>query len=87
MMRHGITPSSTVQCPANLTVDTYTFGNYSASAGAPAAKLIYEIPAEANALIAEAALRSHCEILYSEDFQHGQRLSGRLLVQNPFLES
>ena len=54
MMRHGITPSSTVQCPANLTVDTYTFGNYSASAGAPAAKLIYEIPAEANALIAEA---------------------------------
>lgn len=32
----------------------YTFGNYSASAGAPAAKLIYEIPAEANALIAEA---------------------------------
>ena len=35
----------------------YTFGNYSASAGAPAAKLIYEIPAEANALIAEAELR------------------------------
>ena len=32
----------------------YTFGNYSASAGAPAAKLIYDIPAEANALIAEA---------------------------------
>lgn len=29
MMRHGLTPSSTVQCPANLTVDTYTFGNYS----------------------------------------------------------
>ncbi|MDO5677953.1 MAG: penicillin-binding transpeptidase domain-containing protein [Propionibacteriaceae bacterium] len=29
MMRHGITPSSTVQCPATLAVDTYTFGNYS----------------------------------------------------------
>ncbi|MDT3672965.1 MAG: PIN domain-containing protein [Aromatoleum sp.] len=40
-----------------------------------------------DSLIAEAALRSHCEILYSEDFQHGQRLNGRLLVQNPFLES
>lgn len=32
----------------------YACGNYSASAGAPAAKLIYDIPAEANALIAEA---------------------------------
>lgn len=29
MMRHGIMPSSTVQCPATLSVDTYTFGNYS----------------------------------------------------------
>ncbi len=32
----------------------YTFGNYSASAGAPTAKLIYEIPAEANACLNEA---------------------------------
>lgn len=32
----------------------YTFGNYSASAGVPTAKLIYEIPAEANAVLNEA---------------------------------
>ncbi|GAA4888436.1 penicillin-binding transpeptidase domain-containing protein [Tessaracoccus lubricantis] len=28
MMRHGLTPSSTVHCPATLAIDTYTFGNY-----------------------------------------------------------
>lgn len=39
-----------------------------------------------DALIAEAALRSGCEILYSEDFSHGQRLNNILLMQNPFLE-
>lgn len=37
-----------------------------------------------DALIAEAALRSHCSTLYSEDFSHGQRLNAELLVQNPF---
>lgn len=37
-----------------------------------------------DALIAEAALRSHCDILYSEDFSHGRKLGGKLLVQNPF---
>lgn len=37
-----------------------------------------------DALIAEAALRSRCEILYSEDFSHGRKLGGKLLVQNPF---
>jgi predicted nucleic acid-binding protein len=36
-----------------------------------------------DALIAEAALRSHCEVLYSEDFSHGRRLES-MLVQNPF---
>lgn len=29
MLRDGMTPSSTVQCPASLKVGTYTFGNYS----------------------------------------------------------
>ncbi|MBB1511341.1 penicillin-binding protein [Tessaracoccus sp. MC1627] len=29
MLRSGLTPSSTVNCPASLTVGTYTFGNYS----------------------------------------------------------
>lgn len=37
-----------------------------------------------DALIAEAALRSHCAILCSEDFGHGRRLGGQLLLQNPF---
>lgn len=29
LLRTGLTPSSTVQCPSSLKVDTYTFGNYS----------------------------------------------------------
>jgi cell division protein FtsI/penicillin-binding protein 2 len=29
MLRDGLKPTSTVQCPANLKVGTYTFGNYS----------------------------------------------------------
>ena len=29
MLRSGLTPSSTVNCPSSLTVGTYTFGNYS----------------------------------------------------------
>ena len=29
MLRDGLTPTSTVKCPANLKVNTYTFGNYS----------------------------------------------------------
>ena len=36
-----------------------------------------------DALIAEAAIRSHCNVLYSEDFSHGRRF-GKLVVQNPF---
>jgi len=28
-----------------------------------------------DALIAEAAIRSHCNILYSEDFGHGRRIA------------
>jgi hypothetical protein len=38
-----------------------------------------------DALIAEAAIRSRCSILFSEDFSHGRRIAG-LLVINPFLE-
>lgn len=34
-------------------------------------------------LIAEAAIRSGCSILYSEDFSHGRKL-GSLTVCNPF---
>lgn len=38
-----------------------------------------------DALIAEAALRSGCTRLYSEDFNHGQKLGDALVVQNPFV--
>lgn len=37
-----------------------------------------------DALIAEAAIRSRCTILYSEDFSHGRRIDG-LEVVNPLL--
>jgi len=36
-----------------------------------------------DALIAEAAIRSGCSMLYSEDLHHGQRY-GELKVHNPF---
>ena len=37
-----------------------------------------------DALIAAAALEAECTTLYSEDFQHGQIIEGRLMVCNPF---
>ena len=37
-----------------------------------------------DALITEAAIRSRCSILYSEDFSHGRRIAG-LEVVNPLL--
>ena len=37
-----------------------------------------------DALIVSAALQGGCEILYSEDMQHGRRF-GELVIQNPFL--
>jgi len=36
-----------------------------------------------DSLIAEAAIRSRCSVLYSEDFGHGRKL-GKLAVCNPF---
>ncbi len=36
-----------------------------------------------DALIIAAALEAGCEILYSEDLQHGQRID-RLTIENPF---
>ena len=38
-----------------------------------------------DSLIVSAALHAGCLILYSEDFQHGQRFEG-LTIQNPFLK-
>jgi predicted nucleic acid-binding protein len=37
-----------------------------------------------DSLIVSAAIQSRCEILFSEDLQHGQRF-GSLQVRNPFL--
>jgi predicted nucleic acid-binding protein len=37
-----------------------------------------------DALIAASAVEGRCALLYSEDFQHGQRL-GSVRVENPFL--
>ena len=37
-----------------------------------------------DSLIVAAAQQGDCELLYSEDLQHGQRF-GRVTVQNPFL--
>jgi predicted nucleic acid-binding protein len=39
-----------------------------------------------DALIAAAALEAGCATLYSEDFQSGQVIEGRLTVHNPFLQ-
>jgi len=38
-----------------------------------------------DALIVASALEANCSILYSEDMQHGQFISGRLNIVNPFL--
>lgn len=39
-----------------------------------------------DALIVEAALRTRCHVLYSEDFGHGRRF-GDLAVCNPFVDA
>ena len=36
-------------------------------------------------LILASALTANCQILYSEDLQHGQVIDGRLTIINPFL--
>lgn len=38
-----------------------------------------------DAMIAAAALEADCTRLLSEDFQHGLRIDGRLVVTNPFV--
>ena len=39
-----------------------------------------------DALIAATALEAECTTLYSEDFQDGQVIEGRLTVRNPFVQ-
>lgn len=38
-----------------------------------------------DSLILASALTANCQILYSEDLQHGQVIDGRLTIINPFL--
>lgn len=61
--------------PLSLTMDTHDAGlRIAAKYGCQ----FYD------ALIAAAALEAECTTLYSEDFQEGQVIEGRLTVRNPF---
>ena len=61
--------------PMPLTMDTHDAGiRIAAKYGFP----FYD------ALVGAAALEAQCTTLYSEDFQDGQVLEGRLTVRNPF---
>jgi predicted nucleic acid-binding protein len=37
-----------------------------------------------DALVVAAALEAGCKILYSEDFQDGRKIEGRITIRNPF---
>ena len=67
-----------VLCPSPmpLTIDTHDAGVRIA------AKYGFQFY---DALIAAAALEAACTTLYSEDFQDGQLIEGRLTVRNPFV--
>ncbi|WP_340121196.1 PIN domain-containing protein [Methylobacter svalbardensis] len=39
-----------------------------------------------DSMIVSSALQSSCDILYSEDMQHGQEIDGQVVVINPFLD-
>ncbi|MBK7939968.1 MAG: PIN domain-containing protein [Lewinellaceae bacterium] len=38
-----------------------------------------------DALIVAAALETNCDVLYTEDMQHGLVIEGKLTIQNPFI--
>ena len=40
-----------------------------------------------DSLILASALTANCQVLYSEDLQHGQVIDGRLKIINPFLSN
>ena len=40
-----------------------------------------------DALIAASAISAGCDVLWSEDMQHGMTIDGRLRIANPFLDS
>jgi predicted nucleic acid-binding protein len=64
--------------PMPLTIDTHDAGVRIA------AKYGFQFY---DALIAAAALEAECTTLYSEDFQNGQLIEGRLTVRNPFVDN
>jgi predicted nucleic acid-binding protein len=61
--------------PLSITIETHS------AARVIAEKHGYNIY---DALVVAAALESGCSTLYSEDFQDGQVIEGRLTVRNPF---
>lgn len=63
--------------PMPLTIDTHDAGVRIA------AKYGFQFY---DALIAAAALEADCTTLYSEDFQDGQVIEGRLTIRNPFVQ-
>ncbi len=67
-----------VLCPTPISVTTETQG----SGLRIASKYGFSFH---DALIAAAALEADCTTLYSEDFQDGQVIEGRLTVRNPFV--
>lgn len=69
-----------VLCPEPLSITLETHS----SARRIAEKHGYNIY---DALVVAAALEAGCSILYSEDFQNGQVIEGRLTVLNPFGKS
>ena len=38
-----------------------------------------------DSLILASALTANCQVLYSEDFQHGQKIEDQLTILNPFV--
>jgi predicted nucleic acid-binding protein len=39
-----------------------------------------------DSLIVAAALSQNCELLYSEDMHHGQKIEDKLIIQNPLID-
>jgi predicted nucleic acid-binding protein len=67
-------------CPSPLSISTETHEAAVRIAESRGFK-IYD------ALVIAAALEAGCSTLYSEDFQDGQKIDGKLTIRNPFPQS
>jgi len=66
-----------ILCPAPIPL---TLASHQAAVGL-AERYRYSIY---DALVLAAAIQASCKIIYSEDFQDGQVIEGKLTVRNPF---